>query len=618
MSVAYKEIEHWIPLQKQAEKAMLQEFEAGNYTIEAPLLKYNAYLINPLSAVVLFNTEEEVAITVCVKGKTKAADIKHTFPKAKKHILPIVGLYNDYNNTVEITPYRGKTTTLHIEVGNVVNNNVIEYIQTTPEYFQDNIMILCPADIQTTVGIDYAGDVRWHLTILCVFDIKRLKNGNLLYGTDRLVKMPYYMSGLYEMSAVGKIYKEYRVPGAYHHDQFEMKDGNLLCLTEDMTSETVEDICVLIDRNTGEILKTWDYKQALVPGEGKGLSYSAEDWFHNNAVWYDEVSHSLTFSGRHIDAITNIDYETGKLNWIIGDPETWPENMQKYFFKPIGNNFGWQYEQHACVITPDGDVMCFDNHHNGTKVEERKIPAKDNYSRGVRYKINTDDMTIEQVWEYGKDRGADFFSPYICNVEYYKEGHYMVHSGGIAYDKDGVPSEALGAFAAMAGGTQKSITVELVNDTKMYELKAKGNFYRAEKIKLYTDGINLEMGEGKILGYLSPTTEFQTAIPAEACGEMLPESCNARFEEEFDKFAFFARFMKGDLAMLLLEQGEEVHRYYIPTTAVPAKAMCCGSFLDTDDRNTRTVVTKTGLKGTYDVRIILEDKKYETGIQITC
>lgn len=618
MAVEYKKIEHWIPLQTKAEKEMLAEFEAGNYTVENPLVKYNAYLINPLSAVVLFRTEEEVAVTVRVKGKTKAADIVHTFPKAKTHILPVLGLYSDYNNTVEITPYRGKTTTIHIEVENVVDQSIIEYVQTTPEYFQDNIMILCPASTDKTVGVDYAGDIRWHLTTLCVFDLKRLKNGNLLFGTDRLIKMPYYMSGLYEMSPTGKIYKEYRIPGAYHHDQFEMPDGNLLCLTEDLTSETVEDMCVLVDRQTGEILKTWDYSKCLTPGEGKGLSYTDEDWFHNNAVWYDEKTHSLTFSGRHVDAMINIDYESGELNWIIGDPETWPEHMQKYFFKPIGNNFEWQYEQHACVITPNGDVMCFDNHHNATKVEERKVPAYNNYSRGVRYRINTEDMTIEQVWQYGKERGAEFFSPYICNVEYYNEGHYMVHSGGIAYDKDGKPSEALGAFAIMAGGSQSSITVELVNDTKMYEMKVHGNFYRAEKMKLYSEGNNLEMGEGTILGYLSETKEFETGIPAEVCGQLLPETCNARVEEEFDKFTFFCRFMKGDLAMMLLEQGDEVHRYYISTTAVPSKAMCCGSFLDTDDRNTRTCVTKTGLKGTYDIRVIIEDKKYETGIQITC
>ena len=86
----------------------------------------------------------------------------------------------------------------------------------------------------------------------------------------------------------------------------------------------------------------------------------------------------------------------------------------------------------------------------------------------------------------------------------------------------------------------------------------------------------------------------------------------------FDKFTFFSRFVKGDVVLLQLEQGEEIHRYFISTTAQPAKAMCCGTFLDTDDRNTRTIITKSGLKGTYDVRVIINDKKYETGVQIEC
>ena len=262
--------------------------------------------------------------------------------------------------------------------------------------------------------------------------------------------------------------------------------------------------------------------------------------------------------------------------------------------------------------------MCFDNHHNGTKFEANKVPAKDSFSRGVRYRINTEKMTIEQVWQYGKDRGAEFYSPYICNVEYYDEGHYLVHSGGIAYDVEGNPSEALGHLAVIAGGSQRSVTVEINNNVKVYELQVVGNYYRAEKMKLYVEGSNLELGEGELLGYLAPTKEFDTAIPVEACGELLPETCEARVEEECDMFTFHARFMKGDLAMLMLEQGEEVHRYYIPTTAMPAKAMCCGLFLDSDDRNTRTTVTKAGLSGTYDIRVILEDKKYETGIQITC
>ena len=98
-------------------------------------------------------------------------------------------------------------------------------------------------------------------------------------------------------------------------------------------------MCVLLDRNTGELLQTWDQKGFLDPNTvGHSGSWSAHDWFHNNAVWYDKNTNSLTFSERHIDSMVNIDYETGKLNWIIGDPTGWPKEMQKYFFKPVG---GW-------------------------------------------------------------------------------------------------------------------------------------------------------------------------------------------------------------------------------------------------------------------------------------
>ena len=618
MSVEYKKIEHWIPLQKESEEKMLAEFESGNYTVENPLVKTNVYLINPLSAVVCFKTEEETAVTIRVRGKTKAADIVHTFPKAKTHVLPVLGLYANYNNTVEITPYRGNTTTIHIEIGDVCDHSVVEYIQTTPEYFEDNIMFLTPAGSEKSIGVDFAGDIRWHLTALCVFDVKRLRNGNLLIGTDRLIKLPYYMSGLYEMSPVGKIYKEFRVPGGYHHDQFEMPDGNLLCLTEDLTSDTVEDMCILLDRNTGEILKTWDYKKFLTPGEGKGLSYTDEDWFHNNAVWYDANTNSLTFSGRHIDSMVNIDFDSGELNWIIGDPETWPEHMQKYFFKPVGNNFEWQYEQHANLITPNGDVMCFDNHHNSTKVEEKKVPAYNNFSRGVRYKINTKDMTIEQVWQYGKERGQEFYSQYICNVEYYKEGHYMVHSGGIQYYGD----DASEQFAALMQDDPmvrtRSITVEVLDDEVMLELEVKGNFYRAEKLSLYHNQDNLPLGEGKRLGHMGVTKESDTLIPMDCCGEELSHIYEASIEEEDNRFNFKATFESGQLVMLMLEQGEEQHGYFISTAKTPFAALCCGTFIEKDARKVTCSVNKAGLSGTYKVRVIVDDKKYETGIEITC
>lgn len=113
-------------------------------------------------------------------------------------------------------------------------------------------------------------------------------------------------------------------------------------LTYDAGSGTVEDTLVLLDKETGAILRKWDYKDVLpqYPTAGSG-SQDEIDWFHNNAVWYDKRTNSLTLSGRHQDAVINTDYELDengkcKLNWILGDPEGWPEDMQKYFFKPVG------------------------------------------------------------------------------------------------------------------------------------------------------------------------------------------------------------------------------------------------------------------------------------------
>ena len=234
----------------------------------------------------------------------------------------------------------------------------------------------------------------------------------------------------------------------------------------------------------------------------------------------------------------------------------------------------------------------------------------------IRDRINVKERTIEQVWQYGKERVAEFFSPYICNVEYYNEGHYMIHSGGIAY-MNGEPSELLGAFAKQQGGDLRTITVEMCNGKKELELQVPGNYYRAEKLKLYSEGINLELGKGQILGEMGVTPTFDTEVPAEVTGQLLPVSCNASMNEEFDRFTFKSRFEKGQLVMLLLEAENETRRYFISTTAVPHLAMCCGTFLDSDERNTRTMVNKAGLSGTYDVRVIIDDKKYETGIRIT-
>ncbi|MGI6227071.1 MAG: aryl-sulfate sulfotransferase [Peptococcales bacterium] len=621
MTAKFKEFEHIITQQYQAEQEFLAEYQKGDYSFQNPYVKLNPYLIAPLTALVMFKTAEPTTVNITVKGKEAAGDMSFAFPEATEHMIPVLGLYAGYENLVELVLGNGEKNVLKIQTEEASDQvKLPTLMETTPEYFQDNVMFVSPTSPAMTAAYDYNGDVRWYGTLNFAFDIKRVKNGRLLIGTNRLLMPPYHTTGLYEMGMIGKIYKEYRVPGGYHHDQFEMEDGNLLVLTQDPPRGTVEDMLVLIDRKTGEILKRWDYQQVLpqYPVGGSG-SQDAHDWFHNNAVWYDKKTNSLTLSGRHQDAIINIDYDTGKLNWIIGDPEGWPQEMvDKYFFTPVGDgDFDWQYEQHACVVLPDGDIMAFDNGHWRAKVKEKYVPAKDNFSRGVRYRIDTDKMEIEQVWQYGKERGAEFFSVYICNVEYYGEGHYLVHSGGIGEYK-GEPSNK--APVAYQGEDAKyvkmnSITVELKDDVVMYEMHLPANYYRAEKLKLYCPEDVLTLGKGELLGTLGVTEEFLTIPPAEA-GGMVPEKYNVKIGLEEDRLIFKARFEKGQMVLLQLE-GETTHSYFIPTTKRPFLAMCVGTFLESDNRAVEVPISREGLaEGEYKISLIIDDKKYETGVNV--
>ena len=620
--IKYEKKESLIERQKKSEEAFLADFRKGEYVYDKPLVVLNPYLISPLTAMILFRTSTKQEVTLTVKGKSKEGDIVHRFPAETDHILPVYGLYGGYENTVELSLSGGEKSEVTIKTDPLPPEvPVPTFCKPNKGHMGDNVIFLTQTSKADALACDYAGDVRWYLTINVCFDLKRLSNGHLLVGTDRLIRLPYYVSGTYEMGVHGKIYKEYRIPGGYHHDTFELEDGNILMLTQMPDADTVEDVLALVERDTGKILRLWDYKK-LLPYQCTS-TYSgtgtAHDWFHNNAVWYNKATDSITLSGRHEDAVINIDFVTGDLNWIIGDPQGWPEEyVKKYFFKPVGEPFEWSYEQHGAVVCPGGDVMMFDNGHYRSKIKENYMKAKDSYSRGVRYRINTKDMTIRQIWQFGKERGADFFSPYICNVEYYDEGRYMVHSGGIAY-KNGEPLEGLGSTDGTGSDCRlNAVTCEIVNDQVVYELHVPSNVFRAEKLPMYYAGEVAELGEGQTLGTMSVTPEWDTEVPAEATNEEIPDYYGAVLTEENDRITLNATYEKGELVILILEDEEgRQHKYYVNTSA-PGNfgAMCVGTFLKNDPRNIDVFINKAGLKGKMKVKLLLENKVYDSKMEI--
>lgn len=590
------------------------KFTSYGYTIDEPNIILNPYEISPLTALVMFETSDYVSPTVTIVGKSEKTTYTHTFKESKTHYLEILGLYPDYNNEVIIS-YGDVTKKIYIQTGKLPNNFVMpSSIYKDEDKLDNELYFYTPSSIGYTCAYDINGDVRWYLTESFIWEINRLRNGNLLLSTDKLVNNPYYTTGLYEMNMLGKIYFEYNIDGGYHHDYYEMPNGNILVLSNNFANGTVEDYIVELDLRDGSIAKKFDLTDILPMNEGESENSTTYDWFHNNSVWYDEKSNSITLSGRHMDAVINISYDTGKLNWIIGDSTNYSSEWQKYFFKPIGDNFEWQWSQHSAKITPDGYVFIFDNGNNKSKIKENYVDASNSYSRGVMYKIDTVNMTIEQIWEYGKERGSDFYSPYISNVLYLEENHFVVHSGGIV-KVNGIPSN-YPAGLSNEEVSLKSDTVELLNNEVIYELILPTNNYRVRKMEMYSNS-EYKQGVGVRLGNVSKTEESNkhTIIVKSKDIDNNYNKHNITFDKEVNRLVFSGTFLKDDKVKIILDKFLGKKEYDVIIRKRPYTAMCVDIFTKEEEKDGIKVtkyINNTGLKGKYLIYVSINGTIYKT------
>lgn len=593
-----------------------EKFKIDGYTIDNPNIILDPYDASPLTALVLFETNDEVEPTITVVGKDELTTYTYKSKKSNKHYLPIYGLYADYENTI-IIEYGDVRKEITIKTNPLPDNFILPTsIKADKEKLSNDLYFFTPSSRGYTCAYDTNGDVRWYLTNYAIWNINKLKNGHMLVSTERLINAPYYMTGLYEIDMFGKIYNEYSLEGGYHHDYYEMPNGNLLVASDNFNSDegTVEDYIVEIDRQNGNIVKKFDLKSILNMEDGKSENWSSYDWFHNNAVWYDDKTNSITLSGRHQDAVINISYETGNLNWIIGDSTNWSSEYQKYFFKPVGDNFEWQWSQHAAMITPKGYVFLFDNGNNKSKIKENYIFAENSYSRGVMYKIDTKNMTIEQIYEYGKERGSEFYSPYISDVDYLDENHYIIHSGGIVY-VDGKNSNQ----PAGLGGADKLVsdTVEILNDEIIFEIVLPTNNYRVEKMNFY-DNVSYELGSAKRLGSLGTTKTTKVKKGFILNSKKINEEYNSHnisFNLEEDRLVFNGLFKKGTNVNIILYKDMNLNIYKVPISKKPYTALCVDIFTEEENEKGITVtkyINKEGLKGKYKIYLEIDGTFYNT------
>ncbi len=253
-------------------------------------------------------------------------------------------------------------------------------------------------------------------------------------------------------------------------------------------------VCLNIDASkAGQTLSEEDIKKMNASDDfgdiaGTGIG---RNWAHVNSVDYDPTDDSIIISSRHQSAIIKIGRDK-KVKWIMGAPRGWKGDFAKKVLTPVDKtgkpinctdvscdgDFDWSWTQHTAFRIDEKStkdviyITAFDN-GDGRGMEQPPLPEM-KYSRAVVYKIDQKKMTVEQVWEYGKEAGHDWFSPVTSLTEYHADkDSIFVYSAtaGASFDiKTGAFTSAPNPFIMEFNWGENKPSVEMrVQSTTGYQ-----------------------------------------------------------------------------------------------------------------------------------------------------
>lgn len=411
-------------------------------TIYIDSVKVNPFGKAPLSALVAAGMPVRGRFGVKVLGKGEdGIAIGHVYERfANEHQIPILGLYANHQNTVELSflSEQGKLrarSLLRITAGDVpglLNANIIKN-----ELPPDDDGLFFVADLLK--GFDQRGEVRWAYTGIARHLYGKLRNGNVVFA-NKIGSVSYHSSTFSEVSMQGEEVRKYDVPNLLHHEIHEMPNGNFLVASNSYPyngnswdGNLQEDLIVEIDRATGELVKSWDLNLILDNRRPRADGSNSDDWLHLNAIYYDEEDHTIVFSGRHQSLVAKIGYEDGDIRWLLAHPAGWNAELLPYVLSPVdalgmaiepGTDDFFPYFQHHPAKLPDGNVMLFDNGNFRNFYDDPAV-SEESYSRAVEYEIDPENRTARKVWEFNYDK--TIFTRATGSVQYLRDnGHRVI------------------------------------------------------------------------------------------------------------------------------------------------------------------------------------------------
>lgn len=288
----------------------IEYLKSYGYTLDNPNVILNPYDISPLTALIIFETDDVVPVSITVVGKNSDNSYTKDFEKSKVHYIPVYGLYADYNNKIII---KCQNTEKVVEIK--IEKLPKELSSTKTNNTGETLFI---ADDNLPYALDKDGEVRWYLTKKYTGKIEKLSNDNLFLGSDKKDENDLYNSIL-EIDLLGKIYKEYKIDEGYTGSYIELENSYLI-LSKDLLE---------IDKQNGEIITRYKLDNQY---DNITLNDNIVILSSNNSTLKIDLNSKkqaeITFQSNKNERENNIEFYTTKKNYKLSYGTSFAEKSE--------------------------------------------------------------------------------------------------------------------------------------------------------------------------------------------------------------------------------------------------------------------------------------------------
>jgi arylsulfate sulfotransferase len=350
--------------------------------------------------------------------------------------LPIFGLYAGVTNAV--------TVSFGFEDGSnqVVPLSLVAAKYTDPNKIYDKPTILTKrtnaflgfsylymkSGLGSPIVIDTDGAIRWVGQTVDTSFSSTFDNGVFMIGIH---KSP----GLYNMQLDGT-FKEFPLDDPsiawFNHNIVRGRDAYLTGV--DWTdADGVINVQSKIAEMTmqGHVVREWDFAKIIadyMTANGDDASqfvHPGLNWLHINSSYYDPNDNSLVISSRE-QFVMKVDYDSGAIKWILGDPTKWWHSFASLRAKAITLQEGGYYPigQHGINLEPNGTILLFNNGAPSYGMPDGEPMGESRTFSAINaYTIDPSTMTGTEVFRYTHNKTL---KSNVCSSAWEEDGPSMI------------------------------------------------------------------------------------------------------------------------------------------------------------------------------------------------